>query len=58
MLRAGGLVCAELLGGSLRLGGELRPDYGGRERRASELVTYCVALARYGWPERSRLELS
>jgi hypothetical protein len=35
MARAGCRVRAELLDGSLRFGGELGPDYGGGERRAS-----------------------
>ncbi len=38
MARASCLVCAELLGGSLRLGGELGPHDGRRERRASDLL--------------------
>ena len=45
LLRAGCLVRAELLGGSLRLGVELRPDYGGRERWAPELVREPAQLA-------------
>ncbi len=45
MARASCLVCAELLGGSLRLGGELGPDYGGRERWAPELVREPAQLA-------------
>jgi len=48
MARAGCLVCAELLGGSLRLGGELGPDDGRRERQASELVRESTQLAEPG----------
>ena len=42
---SGCLVCAELLGGSLRLGVELGPDYGDRERSAPGLVSEPGAFA-------------
>jgi hypothetical protein len=48
LLRTGGLVRAELLRGSLRLGVELGPDHGGGERWPSELVREPAQLAEPG----------